>query len=70
MQGFSPKDLRNVAGVQLAAGVSVALVLSLAFNDIDSAALGYADSLNLCLHLSFHLTVFSGKHRNSFVEYR
>lgn len=38
--GFSSKDLRNVAGVQLAAGVSVALVLSFAFNNIESAALG------------------------------
>jgi hypothetical protein len=47
MQGFSSKDLRNVAGVQLAAGVSVALVLSFAFNNIESAALGYADFLNL-----------------------
>ncbi|KAG0593172.1 hypothetical protein KC19_1G308800 [Ceratodon purpureus] len=41
--GFSPKDLRKVAGVQLAAGVSVALVLSVAFNDIESAALRSGD---------------------------
>lgn len=37
--GFSPKDLRNVAGVQFGAGVSIALVLSVAFNNIDSAAI-------------------------------
>ena len=44
VQGFSSKDLRNVAGVQLAAGVSVAVALSVAFNDIDSEALRYANS--------------------------
>lgn len=37
MQGFSSKDLRNVAGVQLAVGASVAVALSVAFSDTNSA---------------------------------
>ncbi|XP_024370108.1 thiol-disulfide oxidoreductase LTO1 isoform X1 [Physcomitrium patens] len=40
---FNPGDLRNVAGIQLTAGVSVALVLSAAFNDIDSASFRSGD---------------------------
>lgn len=55
VQGFPSKDLRNVAGVQLAAGVSVALVLSLAFDGIDPEAFRYVEFLNLSLHLSFLL---------------
>lgn len=64
MQGFSPKDLRNVAGVQLAAGAAIALVLSVAFNDIDSAALRHD-----VLIFPFQLKGFTPKYINSRCNY-
>lgn len=41
MQSFSSKDLRNVAGIQVAVGAAVAVVLSVAFSNTGPAIARY-----------------------------